>query len=202
MTWLSPSNRKEPHAHPPASALPAFPSELPDAVDTVVLAPDAPWQLRDAGPGRRVLLEVTSPDGVPAPGSGADGLVARGSESGGLVGELSTFVLLQRLVAGSGSGLPVWAAGGIGLHTAAAAIAGGAAGVVLDVQLALTNEACENLPGDIAAALRSMDGSETVVAEGRRVYRRPGPELTGGPLPIGQDGPLRAGLARSEERRV
>src|SRR6195256_3499130 len=174
---------------------PLLPSDLPAAVDTVVLAPDAPWQLRDAGPGRRVLLEVTSPDEVPARGSGAGGLVARGSESGGLVGELSTFVLLQRLVAGSGPGLPVWAAGGIGLHTAAAAIAGGAAGVVLDVQLALTSEACETLPGDIAAALRSMDGSETAVVEGRRVYSRPGPELTGGPLPVGQDGAFAAGLA-------
>jgi len=144
-------------------------SDLPDMVDTVLLAPDAPWQLGDAGSGRRVLVEVTSPDEVPAPGSGADGLVARGSEGGGLVGELSTFVLLQRLVAGSGPGLPVWAAGGIGLHTAAAAIAGGAAGVVLDVQLALTNEASESLPSDIAAALRSMDGSETAVVDGRRV---------------------------------
>src|SRR5205807_5167529 len=174
---------------------PLLPSDLPDTVDTVLLAPDAPWQLRDAGGGRRILLEVTSPEEVPGPGSGADGLVARGSEGGGLAGELSTFVLLQRLVAGTGVGLPVWAAGGIGLHTAAGAIAGGATGVVLDVQLALTKEACENLPGDVAAALRSMDGSETVVAGGRRVYRRPGPELTGGPLPIGQDGAFAAGLA-------
>src|SRR5438105_2619107 len=174
---------------------PLLPSDLPDVVDTVLLAPDAPWQLRDAGGGRRILLEVTSPEEVPGPGSGADGLVARGSEGGGLAGELSTFVLLQRLVAGTGVGLPVWAAGGIGLHTAAGAIAGGATGVVLDVQLALTKEACENLPGDVAAALRSMDGSETVVAGGRRVYRRPGPELTGGPLPIGQDGAFAAGLA-------
>src|SRR5437868_6936519 len=172
---------------------PLLPSDLPDVVDTVLLAPDAPWQLRDAGGGRRILLAVTSPEEVPGPGSGADGLVARGSEGGGLAGELSTFVLLQRLVAGAG--LPVWAAGGIGLHTAAGAIAGGAAGVVLDVQLALTNEACEKLPGDVAAALRSMDGSETVVAEGRRVWRRPGPELTWGPLPIGQDGAFAAGLA-------
>src|SRR6202022_3190067 len=101
----------------------------------------------------------------------------------------------QRRRAGPGPGLPGWAAGGIGLHTAAAAIAGGAAGVVLDVQLALTSEAGENLPSDIAAALRSMDGSETAVVEGRRVYSRPGPELTGGPLPVGQDGAFAAGLA-------
>ncbi|HEY4937803.1 MAG TPA: hypothetical protein VIJ69_02140, partial [Actinomycetota bacterium] len=63
-----------------SAGCPLLPSDLPDAVDTVLLAPDAPWQLSDAGPGRRVLLEVTSPDEVPAPGSGADGLVARGSE--------------------------------------------------------------------------------------------------------------------------
>ncbi|TMK45868.1 MAG: hypothetical protein E6G66_12335, partial [Actinobacteria bacterium] len=28
---------------------PLLPSDLPDTVDTVLLAPDAPWQVRDAG---------------------------------------------------------------------------------------------------------------------------------------------------------
>src|SRR2546423_5972232 len=40
---------------------PLLPSDLPDAVDTVLLAPDAPWQPRDAGPSRRVLREGPSP---------------------------------------------------------------------------------------------------------------------------------------------
>ena len=56
---------------------------------------------------------------------------------------MSTFVLLQRLLAGDGPGVPVWACGGIGPHTAAAAVAGGAAGVVLDVQLALLEESVD-----------------------------------------------------------
>ncbi|HYR61098.1 MAG TPA: type I polyketide synthase, partial [Actinomycetota bacterium] len=177
------------------SGCPVLPADLPDAVDTVLLAAGAPWAPGDTGPKRRVLVEVTAPDDAPAPGCGVDGLVARGSESGGTIGELSTFVLLQRLLAASGPRLPVWAAGGIGLHTAAGAVAGGAAGVVLDAQLALTKEALEALPSDVAAALRAMDGSETAVVDGRRLYSRPGPQLTGGPLPIGQDGAFAATLA-------
>ena len=47
-------------------------------------------------------------------------------------------MLVQRLV--GALDVPVWAQGGIGEHTAAACIAGGAAGVVLDSQLALVRE--------------------------------------------------------------
>ncbi|OLT11592.1 hypothetical protein BJF79_23815 [Actinomadura sp. CNU-125] len=50
---------------------------------------------------------------------------------------MTTFVLLQHLLA---LDVPVYAAGGIGTRTAAAAVAGGATGVVLDVQLALVAE--------------------------------------------------------------
>ncbi|HWD08197.1 MAG TPA: beta-ketoacyl synthase N-terminal-like domain-containing protein, partial [Actinomycetota bacterium] len=98
----------------------------------------------------------------------------------GRVGELSTFLLLQRLASDPGLSVPVWAAGGIGLHTAAAAIAGGAAGVVLDAQLALTAEGCAALPAATIAALSAMDGSETAVVAGHRVFTRPD---LGGPAP-------------------
>src|SRR5437899_6851251 len=201
---------------------PLGPGDLPTSVETVILAAGAPWPPAEAGPSRRVLVEVTSPAEAQAVCPDADGLIAKGSEAGGRVGELSTFVLLQRLLAGTGPGVPVWASGGIGLHTAAGAVAGGAAGVVLDAQLALTSEAVESLPADVVAAIGAMDGSETAVVGEHRVYTRPdlpvarlgaavdpadiagrlGPELRTHLLPVGQEGAFARPLAqrhRSEE---
>ncbi|WP_329521637.1 SDR family NAD(P)-dependent oxidoreductase [Spirillospora sp. NBC_01491] len=166
--------------------------------------------------GRRLLVEVVGPDEAAAvlalDAGRPDGLIARGREAGGRVGDLTTFVLLQHLLADPAVDVPVYAAGGIGAHTAAAAVAGGAAGVVLDVQLALAREM--DLPADIVAALEAMDGSETRIVAGHRVYTRPDlpdldPDGLGAAgvgarlgatglhsrlLPVGQDGPLAAAL--------
>ncbi|WP_420803297.1 SDR family NAD(P)-dependent oxidoreductase [Streptomyces spiramyceticus] len=192
---------------------PLTPDELPDAVDTVLLAEE--WWRTGTGEWaadgrRRLWAEVVSPaEAVAAVAAGATGLVARGHEAGGRVGELTTFVLLQRLLADRQLDVPVFAAGGIGPHTAAAAVAGGAAGVVLDAQLALTTEGAAELPAAVAAAIRAMDGSETTVVAGHRVYTRPDLALPEGdiarllgahglstqPLPIGQDGATAARLA-------
>lgn len=188
--------------------------ELGPAPDTVVRAPDAPWTIAELAPHTRVLAEVTDlAEARAAVAAGAHGLVARGAESGGWVGELSTFVLLQQLLGATELDVPVWAAGGIGPHTAAAAVAGGAAGVVLDSQLALLAES--RLPEATAAALRSLDGSETAVVAGHRVLHRRGPDAVRPPagdpaavaallgaedlrtqlLPVGQDGFLAARFA-------
>lgn len=161
--------------------------DLPGCVHTVVLATGATASAADF-PERRVLAEVTSgAEARAAVAAGAHGLIARGHEAGGRGGELSTFVLLQQLLADGNGGLPVWACGGIGLHTAAAAIAGGAAGVVLDTQTALLAEA--ELPVEITGLLGGLDGSETVVADGLRVLRRriPGQGDAQARLEIGQD---------------
>ncbi|MDX3188839.1 SDR family NAD(P)-dependent oxidoreductase [Streptomyces sp. MN03-5084-2B] len=162
----------------------ARPADLPDAVTTVLLTEDAECTPRDF-PGRQVLAEVTSRAAAGrAVAAGAAGLIARGHECGGRVGELSTFVLLQALLADSAHGalgVPVWAAGGIGPHTAAAAVAGGAAGVVVDTQLALLPEA--ELPSALTTAVTGLDGSETTVTDGVRVLVRRGVE----PLEAGQD---------------
>ena len=157
-----------------------------EPITLIVLAPDAPWSMHEAAhAGHRVLVEVTSlSEARAAAAAGAQGLIAKGSESGGRVGELSTFVLLQRLLAAPGLDLPIWVAGGIGEHTAAAAVVAGAAGVVLDTQLALLPEA--ELPEEIRATLRAMDGSETVLVDGHRVLR------TDAVTPVGQDGFLAA----------
>lgn len=192
------------------------PADLPSnpGLHTVVLAQDAPWRVPDVAARYRVLVEVTDLDGARAAvRAGAHGLIARGSECGGRIGELGTFVLLQQLLAAPDVQLPVWACGGTGPRTAAAAVAGGAAGVVLDTQLALLAESA--LPEPAAAALRSLDGSETVVLAGHRVLLRRGPDAPRIPaddpeavaaalgaqdprtqlLPVGQDGFLAARFA-------
>ncbi|MFF2185032.1 SDR family oxidoreductase [Streptomyces sp. NPDC058155] len=146
--------------------------ELPELVDTVLLADPARSPAEFAG--LRVLVEVTClAEALSAAEAGASGLIVRGSESGGRAGELSTFVLLQQVLAEPALDLPVWACGGIGPHTAAATVAGGAAGVVLDTQLALFDEA--GLPTELAGVLAGLDGSETVLHHGTRVLRRRGP---------------------------
>jgi acyl transferase domain-containing protein/NAD(P)H-dependent flavin oxidoreductase YrpB (nitropropane dioxygenase family) len=138
-------------------------SDLPDALSVAILSPTDPKQVVDRvsrlhARNLTVLLEVISDaearDGEEA---GVDGLIVKGNESGGRVGEETTFVLLQRLL--GTTALPVWAQGGIGFHSAAACVAAGAAGVVLDSQLALTRES--TLPPAVKAAISRFDGSET-----------------------------------------
>ncbi|KAB2346557.1 type I polyketide synthase [Actinomadura rudentiformis] len=197
----------------------AHPEDLPGAVDTVVM--DAAVRYATEGDpaeyakGRRLLVEVVDPEDVVTAlrFPGVSGLIARGCEAGGRVGELTTFVLLQQLLADARVNVPVYAAGGIGPHTAAAAMVGGAAGVVLDVQFALVREM--DLPADVVSALAAMDGSETKVVRRHRVYTRPdlpdidldGLDLAGinarlgakglrhELLPVGQDGALASALA-------
>ena len=185
-------------------------TDLPGAVDTVI-ATSTELVAAHRGAGRRVLAEVTSlAEARDALAAGADGLVAKGAEAGGRVAEETAFVLLQRLV--PAVDVPIWLQGGIGLDTAAAAVAGGARGVVLDGQLALARES--TLPRDVRAAVAAMDGSETVVIGGHRLFTRPdlalpGPDtppdevaarlgaddLRAQLLPVGQDGSFARPLA-------
>ncbi|MFC7450881.1 SDR family NAD(P)-dependent oxidoreductase [Rhodococcus daqingensis] len=207
----------------PSTGCEMIPADLPDRVDTIVLpAPllsgaQSPWHTAGVM-GKRLLAEVVSAaEASAAVASGAHGLIARGSEAGGRVGELTTFVLLQRLLSDPRITVPVWAAGGIGMHSASAAVAGGAVGVVLDTQLALVAEM--DLSPAVAAAIRAMDGSETAVVGGHRIYVRPdlpvaelaaaageaapdpaerlgARDLRTQLLPVGQEGVVAAGLAQ------
>jgi acyl transferase domain-containing protein/NAD(P)H-dependent flavin oxidoreductase YrpB (nitropropane dioxygenase family)/NAD(P)-dependent dehydrogenase (short-subunit alcohol dehydrogenase family) len=112
---------------------------------------------------------------------GVHGIIAKGNEAGGYVGDETSFVLSQHVL--MGTRLPVWIQGGVGLLSAAACYAAGAAGVVLDSQLWLTGES--NLPEVAKSAIEHMDGSETVCLGGGfesscRMYWRPGrPVLEG-----------------------
>ncbi len=124
----------------------------------------------------RAFVESVSPEeAILAERAGADAVIVKGNEAGGRVGDETTFVLLQTCSANVK--IPLWAHGGIGLHTAAACRVAGAAGVVLDAQLLLTRES------PLAPALRSrvaqMDGTETVCLGDRlgdtyRFFVRPG----------------------------
>jgi acyl transferase domain-containing protein/NAD(P)H-dependent flavin oxidoreductase YrpB (nitropropane dioxygenase family)/NADP-dependent 3-hydroxy acid dehydrogenase YdfG len=151
--------------------------DLPSGVTTVVVPAGAPIL-----PGRtwRVLVQVTSIDEARAAmAAGADGLIARGSESALVEGE-TAFVLLQRLRAELPEA-PIWVQGGVGLHTAAACVAGGAHGVVLDAQLALLEESSFAHKDALAA----LDGS---VDDARKCAARLG-------LPIGPDAAFARPLA-------
>lgn len=125
--------------------------------------------------GLQVLLQATDISLAQLGESlGVDGVVAKGHESGGFVGEETTFVLLQRCL--THLSLSVYAHGGIGLHSAAACYAAGAAGVVLDAQLALAKES--RLPEAVKSAVAAMDGSETIclgaeLGQAVRIYSRP-----------------------------
>ncbi len=155
-------------------------------VETAVLAWDSPWREAELPGHWRVLIEVTSvAEAVEAARTGAHGVIARGGDAGGRVSELSSFVVLQRLLAAGEVDLPVWLCGGIGRHTAAAAVVGGAAGVVLDTQLALLAEA--DLPADLSTAIAASDGTDTSVARGHRA--------TAQGTPLGQDAFLAARFA-------
>ena len=156
-------------------------SDLPKQIQVVILSQSDPGALRLQiktfhDQNLFVLVETTCLDqallGVEA---GADGLIAKGHEAGGWVGQETTFILIQQLL--SNVSLPVWAQGGIGLHTAAACYMAGAAGVVLDGQLALTYES--PLLDQTKAIIARMDGSETIclgedLGESCRLYARPG----------------------------
>ncbi|USX55201.1 type I polyketide synthase [Lentzea sp. HUAS12] len=156
---------------------------LPQAVDTVVVDLARYTPNRAELGERRVLVIVTSvAEATAAIEFGATGLIAKGAESGGRVGGSPAFVLLQQVLALTD--LPVWVAGSIGPDTAAAAIAGGARGVVLEGQLALVAEARKHISGEFVNAVRLMDGADTVVNDGLRVHVRQNA------LEIGQEGSL------------
>ncbi len=201
----------------------APPDRLPatDAVDLVVVpCPDLlpavhpavrPWVERAGA----VVAEVVSIEELRAvldatatgviEGRPLAAVVLRGAETGGRVGSTGAFVLLQQAVrelAVRQRTVPLVLQGGIGTATAPAALVGGAAGVVLDSQLGLTREA--RTPAPLAAALTAMDGSETAVVDGWRVFTRPdlptigpvgGTDLHTVLVPVGQDAALAADLA-------
>jgi acyl transferase domain-containing protein/NAD(P)H-dependent flavin oxidoreductase YrpB (nitropropane dioxygenase family)/NAD(P)-dependent dehydrogenase (short-subunit alcohol dehydrogenase family) len=118
-----------------------------------------------------VIYQVSSlEEAKKAEQAGAKGIIIKGNEAGGLVGYESTFVLFQRVIKEIKS-IPVWVQGGIGLHTAAAAKALGATGVILDSQLALFPES--SVSKEIKEVSSKLNGTETKIIANHRVLVRP-----------------------------
>ncbi|GAA3524933.1 type I polyketide synthase [Amycolatopsis ultiminotia] len=160
------------------------PADLPAAVDTVVLARGAEWS---GLTGYRVLAEVT--DLAQArQAAGCDGVLARGHEAGPGASELSSFVLLQQLVEHHAG--PVWLGGGLGPRTAAAAVAAGASGVVLDRQFTLLSEVdTSGTPDELLAPMfaeRFGQVDRAVRAVREAILAVPGTA----PASLGPDSPL------------
>ncbi len=133
------------------------------AIDTLVLTGPFPPDTADtvtriAPRVGQVLVECLDEEDLRlAQRSGAGGVIVRGNEAGGLVAAESSFILLQRFLAATS--LPVYVQGGIGPHSAAACMAAGAAGVVLDGQCALARES--SLPDHLKKHFSSFDGTQT-----------------------------------------
>lgn len=118
--------------------------------------------------GFEVIVETVSvKEALLAEKCGADAVSAKGHESGGRVGDTTTFVLVQQCA--RQIKIPVWAQGGIGLHTAAAVAAAGATGVVLDSQLYLCRDSL--IPADVQLRFERLDGSETTLVNIRESAR-------------------------------
>jgi acyl transferase domain-containing protein/NAD(P)H-dependent flavin oxidoreductase YrpB (nitropropane dioxygenase family)/NAD(P)-dependent dehydrogenase (short-subunit alcohol dehydrogenase family) len=150
---------------------------IPESIGFVVMAGDSA-HLYETCQRFPVIAQVCSPeDAGQALCCGVAGLISKGQESGGLVGDESSFVLVQGVVAAAQkAACPVWCQGGIGLHTAAGAIAGGAFGVVIDSLLAAMPEC--SLADDIKAQVLAMDGSEVRLLAGYQVYARGGRDIS------------------------
>ncbi|MDV7210010.1 SDR family NAD(P)-dependent oxidoreductase [Azotobacter beijerinckii] len=119
---------------------------------------------------RKIFVEVWDlPSALAAEASGCDGLILKGHESGGWVSRHSSFILLQELH--GRVNIPYWVQGGMGTHTAAAAVLAGATGVVLCEQLWLADES-PFVGTPQARAWAALDGSETVlIGPEQRLFR-------------------------------
>lgn len=116
---------------------------------------------RLAGAGLRIIAEITEWDDHLAKVKTLDAIMVKGHEAGGRVGEQTSFILLQKALARQDR--PVYVRGGLGLHSTAAARAGGAAGAVLDDQLLLVRES--GLAERMTGYLSRFTGSETGLIE-------------------------------------
>lgn len=141
--------------------------QIPEKVKFAIL----PFGRSANTPDLSIVYQISSvEEAKQAEQSGAKGIIIKGNEAAGLVGYESTFVLFQRIIKEIQT-IPVWVQGGIGLHTAAAAKALGATGIVLDSQLALFPES--SVPKDLKEVCSKLNGTETKVIADHRVLVRP-----------------------------
>lgn len=121
--------------------------------------------------GCQLLLELTAWPAAETALPAHDGLIVKGHEAGGRIGEETTFILLQKALAGQGR--PVFARGGLGANAIAAVRAVGAVGVVLDDQVLLLAESPVRQRAE--RYLAGFSGLETgIIADGWRFLEKPG----------------------------
>ena len=147
---------------------------LEDMSDVSALAPGS---LKES-PVPVVAEAGSAEDARIAEQAGASGLIARGNEGPGWVSETNGFVLIQKIL--NVCNLPLFLQGGVGLRTAAGAIAAGASGVVLDVHLLLSEGSA--VPGAFQDFLKSLSLPATVLlaepwGNPLRVYSRMGTKM-------------------------
>ncbi|KKM25253.1 hypothetical protein LCGC14_1596830, partial [marine sediment metagenome] len=139
--------------------------------------------------GVAVLIETTRWDDRLAGPLAAQGVILKGHEAGGMVGEATSFILLQQAMTAGAERIIV--RGGVGLHSAGALRAGGAGGVVLDDQCLMLRESA--LAERLAQTLGRMTGAETALIEGADGLRWRGVERPG----QGSAAALRSNVARA-----
>jgi len=130
---------------------------LPSAVSTIIL----PWGMTPPpGSDAEIVWQIRTPEeAMEALETAPEALVIKGCESAGVVGDDSAFILFQELLPLClDAGVSLRVQGGVGVHTASAYMALGAAGVVLDSQMALFPEC--SLPQDTKNTLKRLTGSE------------------------------------------
>jgi acyl transferase domain-containing protein/NAD(P)H-dependent flavin oxidoreductase YrpB (nitropropane dioxygenase family)/NAD(P)-dependent dehydrogenase (short-subunit alcohol dehydrogenase family) len=182
---------------------------FPGAVSKLIL----PWGMKKPhGVKVEIVWQIHSwQNAEEALKSGAKTLILKGNEGAGLCGDDSTFILFQKLNSLClKAGAAMYIQGGAGIHSTAAYIALGAAGVVLDSQTALFPEC--GLSQEHKKALARLTGNEIRRYSGYNCYVFPGTAEPGGlaeldnllawindagakVLPLGQDIILSSDLA-------
>ena len=141
---------------------------LPEQVTMVIL----PYGKKFIGNKRLELFyQVHDVDEArKAKADGAAAIVIKGNEGAGKVGYESSYVLFQRVVK-EVKDIAIYVQGGVGIHTAAALVAAGATGVVLDSQLTLFPEC--TAPRAVKIVAEKLNGNETRLIGNCRVLVRP-----------------------------
>lgn len=142
--------------------------DLPSAVSLII----APYGLQfNKSIAAKIFYQVCDVnEATKAQEEGADGIIVKGNEAAGKVGYESTYILFQRIFK-TVKNIDIYVQGGIGLHTAAAFMAAGAKGVVLDSQLALFPEC--TAPTALKQVCEKLSGNETRLIDHYRVLVRP-----------------------------
>ena len=144
--------------------------DLPEQVSLVV----APWgmELNLPDPVTPIWQVVSPVQAHEVMEAQAGAIALKGNEGAGRVGLDSSFIMFQELIDDAIShGTDVYIQGGVGVHSAAAYLALGARGVILDSQVALFPES--HASDSLARLLGKLNGQETRLVGDQRVLKWP-----------------------------